>query len=96
MPMIDIKDDQGAVIGQRAMTKAEILTQARDTREDEVLSYQINIDNYTMMIAEIDAMPAPDADSIAFKTHLEGLLASERREQNKAKLVLTVLNKQLL
>lgn len=78
------------------MTKLEVLQQALTVRQEEVEAYQINIDNYTMAIDVIDAMlPAERAANEAFRKQLVDLLGSERREQGKAKIMLTVLEQQV-
>jgi hypothetical protein len=78
------------------MNKTEILTQARTARAQEVLGYQINIDNYTLAIAHIDAMPdAEKAELAPFREQLSGLLQSEILEQKKAKVMLAVMHQQL-
>lgn len=75
------------------MEKAEILKRSLNARIDEVMGYQINIDNYTLAIAEIDK--SGDEDLIPFRELLEGLLKSEIIEQKKAKIMLEVLRKQV-
>jgi hypothetical protein len=75
------------------MTKLETLSQARDARVAEVLYYQINIDNYTLAIEEIDRLQ--DAELSEFKQQLQSMLKSEILEQKKAKVLLTVIEKQL-
>ena len=78
------------------MDKQTILSQAVQAREDEVLGYQINIDNYTLAIAHIDQMPeAERAELAGFRDTLAGLLKSEILEQKKAKVMLTVIKQQL-
>ena len=75
------------------MTRYEILTQAKESRCQEVQGYQINIDNYTLAIPHIDDLR--DDDLSQFREHLASLLLSERLEQKKAKVMLAVLTKQL-
>jgi len=72
-------------------TKLEILTNAKAMREQEVLEYQINADNYALAIEQIGEKP----DMQDFKAHLGSLLESTRREQAKAQLMLDVINIQL-
>lgn len=77
-------------------TKQEILTAALAARQEEVQAYQINIDNYTTAIALIDAMPdAERAEQAAFRKQLSDLLASEKREQGKAKIMMNAIQAQL-
>ena len=77
-------------------TREEILQTNLDARKQEVMHYQINIDNYTLALAHIAAMAA-DARSelLVFADQLTGLLASERMEQKKARVMLEVLRQQL-
>ena len=75
------------------MNKREILAQALQQRIDEVMGYQINIDNYQLAIARIDEMQ--DLELSDFKQRLTDLLASEKLEQKKAKVMLYVIEHQL-
>lgn len=75
------------------MNKIEALSSAKDARVKEVLYYQINIDNYSLAIEEIDILQ--DAELSEFKQQLQIMLASEILEQKKAKVLLTVIEKQL-
>ena len=78
------------------MNKQEILQQAMVAREQEVLGYQINIDNYTLALQEIAVLPPAERDELAqFKDQLTGLLASEKLEQKKSKIMLAVIKRQL-
>lgn len=71
----------------------EILKQALEARNQEVMGYQINIDNYTLAIKHIEA--SGDAELDAFKEQLTKLLASEILEQKKAKVMQAVIKQQL-
>lgn len=73
------------------MDKLARLTEARNYREQEVLEYQINIDNYRLAIVKA----AQDPDMVEFKAQLESLLTSSIIEQKKAKIMLEVLTEQL-
>lgn len=73
------------------MDKYTTLTEAKKHREDEVLEYQINIDNYRLAIEKA----AQDPDMVEFKAQLESLLASSIIEQKKAKIMLEVVIEQL-
>lgn len=75
------------------MDKTKILKESLEARINEVLGYQINIDNYKLAIIEIDK--SGDEDLIPFRELLEGLLKSEIIEQKKAKIMLEVLRKQV-
>ena len=77
-------------------TREEILRINYDARIQEVMHYQINIDNYTLALANIAAMAADErSELLVFADQLTGLLASERMEQKKAKVMLAVLQQQL-
>jgi hypothetical protein len=73
------------------MNKKEILTGALTQREEEILGYQINIDNYTMAID----LAKDDPDLISFVEQLRELLSSSILEQKKTKIMLQVIQKQL-
>ena len=75
------------------MNKIETLSKAQDARVEEVMYYQINIDNYTLAIEEIDKLQ--DLELSEFKQQLQAMLASEILEQKKARVLLTVIQKQL-
>lgn len=77
-------------------TKHNILLTALDAREQEVMHYQINIDNYTLALGEIASLPAHEREELnGFADQLQGLLASEILEQKKAKIMLSVIKKQV-
>jgi hypothetical protein len=78
------------------MTKQEILTAAFEARQAEVMHYQINIDNYTIALTEIRNLPEGEQDELrTFADQLAGLLASEKLEQKKARIMLAVIQQQL-
>ena len=72
--------------------RLDILTQAAEGREREVMHYQINIDNYERAIAEIEAN---HHDMGEFADRLRELLASSRVEQAKERIMLKVIRDQL-
>lgn len=69
----------------------EILTAALESREKEVTEYQVNIDNFTRAIEAI----GDDDELQHFKAQLSELLASNKLEQRKAKIMLGVVMAQL-
>ena len=77
------------------MNKTQILTAALEHRNAEVLQHQINIDNYTLAIAEIDANYADDEAIAEFRARLADLLASSIVEQRKEIIMRDVIAKQL-
>ena len=81
---------------EKPKTREEILQMSLDAREQEIMHYQINLDNYTIALNEIAKMPAQDqAELSEFSGQLRTLLASEKLEQKKSKLMLEVLKLQL-
>lgn len=78
------------------MTREEILAEALKAREQEVMHYQINIDNYSIALEEISKLPADErAELSEFGNKLRELLASEKLEQKKAKIMLAVVKQQV-
>jgi len=76
--------------------RGTILATALEAREQEVMHYQINIDNYTLALQQIAAMPANErAELSSFEDQLRNLLASEKLEQKKAKIMLDVIKSQV-
>lgn len=79
-----------------AMTREEILTTSLEARVQEVMHYQINIDNYAIALEEIGKLPPDERSELsAFSTQLRELLASEKLEQKKAKIMLAVIQQQV-
>lgn len=80
----------------KEMTREEILATSLTAREQEVMHYQINIDNYTIALDEISKMPPNErAEMATFANQLSELLASEKLEQKKAKIMLAVVQRQI-
>lgn len=77
-------------------TREEILQMSLDARVQEVMHYQINIDNYTIALSEIAKLPQGEQEELfEFSVQLQGLLASEKFEQKKAKIMLEVIRQQV-
>lgn len=77
-------------------TRMEILESAFAARQQEVMHYQINIDNYTIALEKIQELSDEEqAELKPFADQLRGLLASEKLEQKKAKIMLAVVQQQL-
>ena len=77
-------------------TREEVLAASLDARIQEVMLYQINIDNYTIALEEIGTLPPDErAELSAFTEQLRGLLSSETLEQKKAKIMLEVIRQQV-
>jgi len=75
--------------------RKETLRAAAEGRRNEVMNYQINIDNFRLAIAKIEAEHADNVDMVAFADQLEDLLASSLREQLKEQIMLEVIEQQL-
>ena len=80
----------------KEMTREEILATSLAARVQEVMHYQINIDNYTIALDEISKMPPDErAEMATFASQLSELLASEKLEQKKARIMLAVVQRQI-
>lgn len=80
----------------KLQTREEILASSLAAREQEVMHYQINIDNYTLALEEINKLPTEERYELnSFADQLNALSASEKVEQRKAKIMLAVIKKQV-
>jgi hypothetical protein len=79
----------------KIMNKLEILESALEVRNDEILGYQINIDNYTRAIDKINAEHANSPDMIDFRDRLADMLKSNKTEQLKAIIIRDVIAEQI-
>lgn len=77
------------------MTKSQILQSALEGRDQELLTYQINIDNYTLAIAKIEADYPDNEDLAVFKIDLQERLAEEKRQQLRCRVIRDVIANQL-
>lgn len=77
------------------MNKTDILKTALEGRNQEVLEYQINIDNYVRAIDKINTEHADNAAMIEFKDQLADMLTSNRTEQLKTIIIRDVIADQL-
>lgn len=75
--------------------RIKILTEAHEHRQREVMHHQINIDNYTLAIQEIEAKHLGDEVMAEFANRLRDLLASSIIEQAKEIILRDVIAKQL-
>jgi hypothetical protein len=81
---------------ENPQTREEILASALEAREQEIMHYQINIDNYTLALDEISQLSVDEkAELSAFAEQLRTLLTSEKLEQKKAKIMYSVVKKQV-
>ena len=77
-------------------TREEILKASLEARIQEVMHYQINVDNYRIALEEISKMSDDERVMLSgFSDQLRTLMASEKLEQKKAQVMLTVLQKQV-
>lgn len=77
-------------------TREEILSSALEAREQEIMHYQINVDNYTIALEKIGALDSSErAELSGFAEQIRNLLCSEQLEQKKAKIMLAVIKQQL-
>jgi len=80
----------------KLQTREEILKASLDAREQEVMHYQINIDNYILALEEISKLPSDERNELSsFVDQLDSLLTSEKIEQKKAKIMLSVIKQQV-
>lgn len=80
----------------KVLTREKILASSFEAREQEVMNYQINIDNYTLALDEIAKQSTEDrAELSGFADQIRNLLASEKVEQKKAKIMLAVIKQQM-
>jgi len=77
------------------MSKLNTLKSALEGREEEILNYQINIDNYVRAIAKIEAEHADKPGMSEFAASLSNLLESSKTEQLKAIIIRDVIAEQL-
>lgn len=75
--------------------REEILRSGAEQREREIMHYQINIDNYRLAIADIEANHVDDVPMQDFAIALREMLASSRIEQAKEQIMLKAINGQL-
>jgi chromosome segregation ATPase len=81
---------------ENPQTREEILASALEAREQEIIHYQINIDNYTLALDEISQLSVDErAELSAFAEQLRTLLASEKLEQKKSKVMFSVIKNQV-
>ncbi len=77
------------------MDKLEILRTALASREEEIFSYQINIDNFTLALAKIKKEYAGKRGMKEFSKDLAKRLEETKVEQLKAIIIRDVLTDQL-
>jgi len=79
-----------------AQSRESILKSSLGAREQEIMHYQINIDNYILALVEIDKLPMNEKYDLAkFTEQLQELLSTEKLEQKKSKIMLSVIKSQV-
>lgn len=77
-------------------SREEILAASLEARVQEIMHYQINIDNYSIALEEIGKLPLDErAELSEFTEQLKTLLTSEKLEQKKAQIMLSVIKRQV-
>ena len=77
------------------MNKLQILQASLEPRNDEILNYQINIDNYTRAIDKIDDQYADNPDLIEFRDKLTTEVKNHKTEQLKSIIIRDVITDQI-
>lgn len=75
--------------------KISILKHALGGREEEIFSYQIDIDNFERAIKKIETEYEEDTNMQSFKEHLHKLLKENKEQQAKAVIIHDVIKEQL-
>lgn len=75
--------------------KIDILKHALKGREEEIFSYQIDIDNFERAIKKIEIEYEEDTNMQSFKEHLHKLLKENKEQQTKAIIIHDVIKEQL-
>jgi uncharacterized transporter YbjL len=77
------------------MDRLETLKGAVEARNDEILGYQINIDNYERAIAKINKEHTDKPEILKFRDQLIDMLESHKTEQLKTIIIRDVIVDQL-
>ena len=77
------------------MDKKETLQASLKSRIEEIAGYQLNIDSYEKAVKKIESEYNDNENALAFKNHLQNLLAGHYREQLKAIIMKEVVEEQL-
>ena len=92
----DIDNDLIEVVPKdTASNPNKTLQSALEPRNDEILNYQINIDNYTRAIAKINDEHADNIALIEFRNNLSDMVESHKTEQLKAIIIRDVIADQI-
>jgi hypothetical protein len=77
------------------MNKLQTLQPALESRNQEIMGYQINIDNYIRAIARINAEYPDNPAMTEFRDNLADLLETHKIEQLKAIIIRDVIADQI-
>jgi hypothetical protein len=77
------------------MNKLETLKPALEGRNEEIMSYQINIDNYVRAIDKINIEYTNNPAMIEFRDRLINMLETHKIEQLKAIIIRDVIADQI-
>jgi len=77
------------------MNKLQILQESLEPRNDEILNYQINIDNYTRAIDKINTQYADNPVLIEFRDNLAAEVKNHKNEQLKSIIIRDVIADQI-
>lgn len=77
------------------MDKTTVLKDAVKARNDEILGYQINIDNYERAIAKINKEHTDKPEILKFRDQFIDMLESHKTEQLKTAIIRDVIVDQL-
>jgi hypothetical protein len=77
------------------MNKLELLKEALKGRNDEIVNYQINIDNFERGIKKINDEYPDNEDLKKFKTNLIQLLDDNKRQQLRSIIIRDVIQDQV-
>lgn len=77
------------------MTREQILKDALVARDQELLGYQINIDNYRLAIEKIKSDHPGNEDLRLFSEDIQRRLEEESRQQLRCKIIRDVIAAQV-
>ena len=77
------------------MNKLETLKPALEGRNEEIMNYQINIDNYVRAISKINTEHASNPAMIEFRDRLTEMLETHKIEQLKTIIIRDVIADQI-
>lgn len=80
------------------LSREQVLTENIIARENEIMMYQINIDNYEWAVANEDFTDDDPATQQQMEEHRDRLMEgikNEKREKRKSEMILAALEAQL-